>query len=222
MLENQRLDGCVNTAPSLTSNRIGGAIMASAIHATNPSFVQTCRFCQANEATLADGFCSLSCRNRSRADHSTETLMLRFWAKVDKTPGLGPNGDCWHWTARVDGRGYGEIKVAGKYKKAHRLSLFGRDNLNDERFACHRCDNPICVRPDHLFPGEAVDNVRDMIAKGRSRAAGCRETRRKLTADQVREIRTSGLSQRKMEKLYGVSRISILGILRGDLYKDVM
>ena len=93
--------------------------------------------------------------------------MRRFWAKVDQSPGLGPNGECWEWQARVDGRGYGEIKVAGNYRKAHRIALFGVEGLSDPRFACHRCDNPRCVRAEHLFPGEAVDNVRDMIAKGR-------------------------------------------------------
>ncbi len=116
-------------------------------------------------------FCSKSCAsshaNIARKDHTPETLMRRFWAKVDTTAGFGPNGNCWRWTARVDGRGYGEIKIAGKYKKAHRLSLFGPLDMANPLFACHTCDNPACVRPDHLFAGAAVDNVRDMHAKGR-------------------------------------------------------
>lgn len=113
-------------------------------------------------------FCSASCANEGRPKKG---VMGRFWAKVDKTPGNGPSGDCWHWTARVDGRGYGEMKVFGVYRKAHRLALFGVAERNESLFACHHCDNPRCVRPDHLFPGTALDNVRDMIAKGRGRRA---------------------------------------------------
>jgi len=62
-------------------------------------------------------FCSRTCGNANRTDHSPETAMARFWAKVDKSPGFGPNGDCWRWTGRVEGHGYGEMKIAGRYKK---------------------------------------------------------------------------------------------------------
>lgn len=142
--------------------------MATAIDATNPPSAKGCPQCGGPISNPRTRHCSVSCANRARLDHTPETLLKRFDAKVDKAPGHGPNGDCWHWTARVDGHGYGEIKVAGRYKKAHRLALFGPDGMGDERFACHRCDNPRCVNPDHLFPGEAVDNVRDMHAKGRA------------------------------------------------------
>ena len=140
--------------------------MDTAVNATRFLRVNICEAC--GEPTKAKRFCSQGCINRARTDHSNETLWRRFWAKVDKSPGLGPNGDCWHWTARVDGRGYGEIKIAGKYSKAHRLSLFGPDGMADTRFACHRCDNPRCVRPDHLFAGTYLENIQDMNNKGRA------------------------------------------------------
>lgn len=143
--------------------------------ATSRGGLKVCPQCGCSYAT-GPGYCSFRCMNLARTDHSEKTLMHRFWAKVDKSAGHGPNGDCWHWTGRVDGKGYGEIKVAGRYKKAHRLALFGMADLLNPLYACHRCDNPRCVRPDHLFAGEAIDNVRDMFAKGRdyrSRKAGC-------------------------------------------------
>lgn len=60
------------------------------------------------------------------------------------------------------------MKVGGKWKKAHRIALFGSHDVDNPLMACHSCDNPICVNPAHLFPGVALDNVRDMISKGRA------------------------------------------------------
>src|SRR6266850_5551698 len=86
----------------------------------------------------------------------------RFWAKVDKT------GQCWVWTGGKFRCGYGVVKRDGKLLKAHRLAWqmhFGR--IPDGAFIMHHCDNPPCVRPQHLFPGTNADNVADKIAKGR-------------------------------------------------------
>jgi len=150
--------------------------MAAAAFTEKLRPVKTCRQCgeelPPRETRKPRKFCSHGCAaiygNKRRANHSEQALMARFWEKVDKTPGFGPDGDCWKWTARVDGRGYGEIKVAGRYKKAHRLALFGMKDLSNPLFACHRCDNPRCVRPSHLFAGTSLDNVHDMMAKGRA------------------------------------------------------
>lgn len=134
--------------------------------------VKGCLRCGEAVPNASRSFCSRRCGalfvNEQRGEVSLETLMDRFWAKVDKTPGHGPRGECWHWTGRVDGRGYGEIKIFGRYKKAHRVALYGTSVMQHDLFACHECDNPRCVRPDHLFPGTSMDNVRDMHAKGRA------------------------------------------------------
>lgn len=93
----------------------------------------------------------------------------RFWEKVSKTP------DCWLWTAAVRGTDfkYGVLGVGSRPKwravGAHRISWqlhFGE--IPRGAFVCHACDNPICVRPDHLFLGDALANARDMARKGRS------------------------------------------------------
>lgn len=93
--------------------------------------------------------------NRSFAD--------RFWSKVDKTD------SCWLWTGAVNDHGYGQVYVNGKLAYAHRVALVlsGRQ-VPPGMFACHHCDTPNCVRPDHLFIGTNADNMRDCANKGRA------------------------------------------------------
>lgn len=98
--------------------------------------------------------------------------MQRFWNKVDK---LGPIpthvaglGNCWVWMASRR-NGYGAIKYEGRVQSAHRISLQWhlKRELTDDEFACHKCDNPACVRPSHLFVGSHSENMIDAFGKGR-------------------------------------------------------
>lgn len=94
-------------------------------------------------------------------------LEERFWEKVDKS------GDCWVWTRSTNGSGYGQITMprAGAPMLAHRVSwLLHYGPIPAGLFVCHRCDNPPCIRPEHLFLGTNRDNSRDMGAKGRAGA----------------------------------------------------
>jgi hypothetical protein len=89
----------------------------------------------------------------------------RFWPKVEKTDG------CWLWTGATDRRGYGKIfDGAGKLliasRVAHELCI---GPIPDGLCVLHKCDNPPCVNPDHLFLGTFGDNTQDMLAKGRNR-----------------------------------------------------
>lgn len=94
-------------------------------------------------------------------------VMPRFEAKFEKTEG------CWLWTASKFPKGYGQFKYLhdGKPQQyAHRISahLYKGFDFNPDVVVCHKCDNPSCVNPDHLFLGTTSDNMRDMSEKGRS------------------------------------------------------
>lgn len=130
----------------------------------------------------------------------------RFWSKVFKTR------NCWLWTAKLDVGGYGIIKSEGKNRKAHRISYemaFGK--IPDGRIVCHRCDNPKCVNPRHLFIGSHMDNRRDCVSKKRQ-AVGTAVTISKLTPAKVRAIRKQfarGIRITPLARRYGVTFRSI-------------
>lgn len=89
----------------------------------------------------------------------------RFWSKVEKSE----ESDCWTWSGAKIYSGYGRIYVSGKVYSAHRVSFKIKNGyLDDTLFVCHRCDNPSCVNPNHLFLGTAKDNMKDQREKGRN------------------------------------------------------
>jgi hypothetical protein len=100
-------------------------------------------------------------------------LEQAFWSKVDKRG----SDECWPWTGYHNHRGYARFsrRDKGGPSKGHpagRMAwvlTYGKP-FPAGRFACHRCDNPGCVNPAHIFPGTPLDNMRDMVAKGRHRS----------------------------------------------------
>jgi hypothetical protein len=90
------------------------------------------------------------------------TTKQRFLTNVDKRNG------CWLWQTRKDRRGYGQFFYKRGVHSAHRISyMIFKGEIGEGLFVCHKCDNPPCVNPDHLFLGTAKDNMHDMLAKGR-------------------------------------------------------
>jgi hypothetical protein len=134
----------------------------------------------------------------------------RFWAKVQKGPG------CWIWTAATDKRGYGMLQGA-PIRAVHRLAYLLAYGAPGDHHVCHRCDNPPCVNPAHLFLGTDADNLADMAAKGRS-AWGEKNHHAKLTRDEVQEIRAMsrrGVLQRDIAARFNISRATVGDIIRG-------
>lgn len=85
----------------------------------------------------------------------------RFWSKVNKTD------DCWLWTGAKTDKGYGRFWKDGKRLAAHRVSYeIASGPIEEGLLICHRCDNVLCVRPDHLLKGTHQDNFDNMVKKG--------------------------------------------------------
>jgi len=95
----------------------------------------------------------------------------RFWAKVHKSD--APNG-CWEWIGCRNHKNYGDIRALNE-RYAYRVSwVMAYGPIPSGLSVCHKCDNPPCVRPDHLFIGTTADNQKDSVAKGRHRNANKR------------------------------------------------
>jgi len=145
-----------------------------------------------------------------------KSLVERFWAKVQKTD------SCWNWTGTKTLGGYGHFYVGprGAPKKcAHRIAWeLTHGTIPDGLYVLHHCDNPPCVRPDHLFLGTPQDNTDDMITKKR-------HGRAKLTEADVLTIRThyatGSISQRTLAKQYNVSNGTIGFILRHESWRHL-
>ena len=90
----------------------------------------------------------------------------RFWSKVE----LIPFHTCWEWAGHQDKDGYGRVRINKVDCRAHRVSWEWHNGrkLQPDELVCHRCDNPSCVNPAHLFVGSAQDNWWDCVRKGRS------------------------------------------------------
>jgi hypothetical protein len=133
----------------------------------------------------------------------------RLWRRVRKSDG------CWEWTGGVMGSGYGQLRQAGRSIGTHRLAyLLLVGSIPDGLCVCHTCDNPRCVRPDHLWLGTNRDNQLDARAKGRS-AIGERNSRALLTAEQADAIRVrvdAGESPTALSREFHVSRAAVQAI----------
>ena len=160
--------------------------------------------------------------------HNLNGPEASFWAKVQKTK------TCWLWSASQFGHsGYGSfsVKVDGRTRsvRVHRHSWeLANGPVPEGQHVLHRCDTPLCVRPDHLFLGDALANAQDKVAKGRLRrgdAKGEANGHAKLTADDVRAIRARaalGESQAALAREFLVTPQSINDIIKLRRWKHVV
>ena len=159
--------------------------------------------------------CSTSCAGLNRVG----PLSTRFWTHVSK----GAQDECWIFKPHRKGLGYRQIKVGGSRvgSLAHRVSWeLTHGPIPDGLVVCHRCDNPPCVNPSHLFRGTHKDNSQDMARKGKSQR-GERNTTAKITAQIVAEIRASTKTGRQLATDYGLSASQVSNIRRRNQWKHV-
>ncbi len=145
----------------------------------------------------------------------------RFWLKVER--GNQPHS-CWLWRGRKLPSGYGRLHVKGRDAYAHRIAYeIVNGSIPKGLVICHKCDEHLCVNPDHLFLGTHADNVADKVAK-RRHCFGTKHWLAKLTDKDVTEIREAylkgGVSQQALAERYNVSRSRISPIVRGKQWKS--
>lgn len=131
-------------------------------------------------------------------------------------------GECWNWVGRPTNEGYGNIRMAGRRGKmvlAHRFAyeyFIGKIPMG--KCVCHRCDNRLCVNPNHLFIGTIQDNNADRDGKGRCRTGwvpGELCGQHKLTEPQVLAILQSSETHQRLADRYKVARTTITNIKTG-------
>jgi hypothetical protein len=150
-----------------------------------------------------------------------QSLADRFWSKVDRSGGPGA---CWPWMASRNPSGYGRIRFDGQVVLAHRLA-YELDRGHPPPpgyYALHSCDNPPCVNARHLFIGTHLDNMADMMAKGRG-PRGERHGNSKLTEAQVHEIRrrcAGGETQEAVARSFRVHQTSVSQVVRGKTWTE--
>lgn len=139
-----------------------------------------------------------------------------FWAKVDRR---GEN-ECWPWTAATNGR-YGKFAVKIKGTRRSKMGYAHRRSWEIENGPipggleiCHRCDNPLCCNPKHLFAGSRLENAHDMVAKGRAPIPAHKLSKPALR-DEIIAARESGTTYTELENRYGISRATIWRLVHG-------
>lgn len=171
-------------------------------------------------------------------------MSIQAQLKIEERSIPVPGPGCWLWLATIGKNGYGRNSTGKRsYQEAHRASYEAfRGNIPAGMCVCHKCDTPTCVNPDHLFLGTHQQNMMDRARKvacglrpaaknsrvngwrghthGYSYNRGQSNGKSKLTAEQVREIRSMAGTQRQIAQRFGVSRSAINDILSGRNWRS--
>jgi hypothetical protein len=174
--------------------------------------------------------CEIRCGAKfcSRACYRSESNIDRFMRYIDKDGPIVADelGACWIWMGAVDKDGYGKFSsVENRYGRAHRFSFEYHNGPLGGSFCCHKCDNPGCVNPNHLFAGTHTENMRDSTSKGRGKI-GSNNGRAVLSAHDVIAIReawviSEGITMAGLGRQYGVTAVTIGGIIKRRLWKHI-
>lgn len=151
---------------------------------------------------------------------------------------INPKTGCWEWQGACSSGGYGSIARHRKTMKTHRLSYeLYKGPIPEGLYVLHTCDNPKCCNPEHLYAGTQLENMTDMDRKGRRNPPkgdrnamksnpfkGERNGNSKLKGADVLKIRrllNEGKSKSEIARMFGVSRIPIIGIASGKNWSHI-
>jgi len=165
-------------------------------------------------------YCSVSCAGKARQT-TADVAVRRFWERVDKRG----DDECWEWQRARQTAGYGAMTVNYKVLAMHRYSWeLHNGPIPHGAHVLHKCDNPPCCNPKHLFLGTHAENMKDMANKKRATKVGRKGEAHhmsKLTEADVREIRASDVPARLAAIGYGVTATTIYMVRNRLIWKHV-
>lgn len=154
----------------------------------------------------------------------TNEMQQRFVSFV----GFALPHECWSWGGAVLRNGYGVWGLGKKTYLAHRISYFYHHSIDPGDFyVLHSCDNRVCVNPKHLSLGTQKKNIADMFLRGRHPRLGMvggKNPSAKLTlasVEQIRSLRKTGLTYRRLADQFGVTPQLIYGIVKNKIWRRV-
>ena len=176
-------------------------------------------------------FCSARCGHAHRAENTCNRLddldfQNRFWSRCDKAgpiPAHQPElGSCWLWTGARNRDGYGHVALRGRLESTHRISWTITYGHPGDVSVLHRCDNPQCCNPSHLFLGTQFDNVHDMIQKKRHIAPKGSESGRAVITEaialEMRTISATGIADSEIARRFAVKDSIVHRVVRGKTW----
>lgn len=189
-----------------------------------------CCIKECEKPVLASGMCAMHYRRMKKYGDPTAvkikqlhgaSLTDRFLHYTTKS-----ERGCWVWSGSLDRNGYGRLNIKNRPELAHRLSwVLHKGEISPSDHVLHTCDNPRCVRPDHLFLGDQAANNADMISKGRhspgvSRGVdhGCA----RLSEDDIRAIRASTEAPQVLAAKFGLSRRHVRDIISRKVWRHLI
>lgn len=153
------------------------------------------------------------------ASRTRRPILERLISKIHKDP----TTECWEWQGTIDPKGYGRLHIDSIGRPAHRISyLIHKGEIPAGMLVCHTCDNRRCVNPDHLFIGTNMDNMADMVAKGRqNKCRGEKHGKARLSASTVLAIRATdnGMTHGQIAERFGATKTQVADIKSGRSWK---
>ena len=192
-------------------------------HSTRPCLRCGARATVATKNHARRTYCSSTCEFQARRERNAASFETLFWSCVDRREADA----CWSWTGTRGRHGYGRFFTRKRFDvrakgAAHRIAYeLTHGPIAPGLYVCHRCDNPPCCNPAHLFLGTHAENMRDKLEKGRQPwGEACRAA--KLSSGDAPWIRWaaaySGSSHESIAAVYGVSRRAVGMLIAGDTW----